>query len=235
MNNVTKNKEFENPDKPSVRLDALVMPPCNQVLNMDCMEGIKTYPDNFFDIAIVDPPYGISDTPSRHKGSGTLKNRFLNRNADKFGKWDKKPTKYFFDELFRISKNHIIWGGNYFDLPPTRGIAIWDKQQPFENFSAFEYAWTSFSTPANMFRLATTRTGEKKIHPTQKPIKLYDWLIKNYGDDCQTILDTHVGSGSSRIAAHKAGKSFVGFEIDTDYWQAQEKRFKEFTSQLRMF
>ena len=127
--------------------------------------------------------------------------------------WDfYPPSEDYFRELERVSKNRIIWGGNYFQLPPTRGILCWDKMQPWENFSQFELAWTSF---------------DFKIHPTQKPIALYHWVLKKFAKQGDKILDTHLGSGSSRIAAYKMGFDFYATEIDKDYFQAQEKRFKK--------
>jgi site-specific DNA-methyltransferase (adenine-specific) len=203
------------------------------------MEGMKTYPDNFFDIAIVDPPYGIGESNKNFSSRSKL------ARADKYERkeWDNfKPTAEYFDELFRISENQIIWGGNHLVNKTSPCIVVWDKDNGKNDFSDCEIAWTSFKTAVRKFKFRwhgmlqeNMKNKEVRIHPTQKPVALYDWLIKNYADDCQTILDTHVGSGSSRIAAHKAGKSFVGFEIDKDYFQAQEKRFKEFTSQLTMF
>jgi len=199
------------------------------VENIDCMVGIAKFPDNFFDLAIVDPPYGLPDD-SVH-GRGKLKNRVLNSmNTD----WDVKPTDKYFIELFRVSKNQCIWGGNYFELPATRGICIWDKDQPFDNFSAFEYCWTSFQTTSRIYKEATTRTNELKIHPTQKSIKLYKWLLKNYAKAGDKILDTHLGSGSSRIACYDGGFDFWGYEIDKDYFESQEKRFKNHISQLQL-
>ena len=166
------------------------------VYNIDCMEYMKTVPDKMFDLAIVDPPYGIlapkSETGNsstaakmrqvrRDKGAGKLKNRALNKMGCD---WDyAPPTKEYFDELFRVSKNQIIWGGNYFNLPPTRGIVCWDKQQPWENFSQWEMAWTSFDCPAKLISLSNSgaRNDEEKIHPTQKPVKLYEWLLTKFG------------------------------------------------------
>ena len=206
--------------------------PCNVVYHEDCMDGLKRFPNNYFDLAVVDPPYGMPKDSTHERGK--LKNRMLNNGSVE--KWDIKPSAEYFAELFRVSKNQIIWGGNYFGLPGSRGFVIWDKEQPFENFSAAEFAWMSFQVVSKIYRLPATRTEDEiKIHPTQKPIKLYDWLFNNYAKPNDLILDTHLGSGSSRIAAHKAGLSFVGFEIDADYYAAQEKRFKTFTSQLRMF
>jgi site-specific DNA-methyltransferase (adenine-specific) len=204
----------------------------SETFNIDCMVGMAQYPDKYFDLAVVDPPYGMPKD-STH-GRGKLKNRVLNNGGVE--RWDTKPTDEYFTELFRISKNQIIWGGNYFGLPATRGFVIWDKEQPFENFSAAEYAWMSFQTTSKIFRLAATRTGDiDKFHPTQKPVKLYSWIFHNYAKPTDKILDTHLGSGSSRIAAHKAGLDFTGYELDRDYFEAQEKRYKQFISQLTLF
>lgn len=200
----------------------------NKVYLMDCMEGMKQYPDKYFDLAVVDPPYGLKKS-STH-GSGKLKNRILNNGN--IQKWDIAPNEYYFKELFRVSKNQIIWGGNYFNLPPTRCVICWDKCQPWENFSQWEMAWTSFDKPAPIFRF--NNKTKNKIHPTQKPTELYDKIFKNYSKQEMKILDTHVGSGSSRIAAHRAKLDFIGFEIDSDYYAAQEKRFNIYKSQLTM-
>lgn len=202
----------------------------SEVRNEDCMVGMAKYPDKFFDLAIVDPPYGLPDD-SVH-GRGKLKNRALNV----FGMdWDTAPNAEYFAELFRVSKNQCIWGSNYFPLPPTRGICIWDKEQPFENFSSFELCWTSFQVTAKTFRLAATRTFEDKIHPTQKPVKLYKWILNNYANPGDKILDTHLGSGSSRIAADSLGFDFWGFELDKKFFEAQEKRFNDYKKQLKLF
>ena len=211
--------------------------------NRDCMEAMAEFPDKFFDLAIVDPPYGInapnqSATPAQRKkgakrlneGGGKLKNRTLNKSKID---WDNStPDNKYFKELFRVSKNQVIWGANYFEMPPTRGIICWDKVQPWENFSQIEYAWTSFDFPAKLFRF-DNRTGDK-IHPTQKPVKLYKWLLMNYAKEGYKILDTHLGSGSSRIAAYDMGFDFWGYEIDADYFRDQEKRFRQHTSQLTL-
>ena len=202
----------------------------NTVFNEDCMTVMARYPDKFFDLAIVDPPYGLPKDAVH--GRGKLKTRAINSmDMD----WDIAPTQEYWNELWRVSKNQIVWGGNYFGLPATRCFVVWDKEQPFENFSAAEYAWTSFSAPSKIYRLATTRTGETKIHPTQKAVWLYEKLLKDFAVEGNLILDTHVGSGTSRIACHKNGFEFVGCEIDAEYFAAQEARFKEFTSQLRLF
>lgn len=218
--------------------------PISEVYNMDCMEFMRDKPDKFFDLAIVDPPYGInapkqSATPAQRKngikslngGSGKLKGR--KPNTSNFD-WDNcTPDENYFYELERVSKNKIIWGGNYFDLPPTRGVICWDKCQPWENFSQWEMAWTSFDSVARIFKF-DNRTGDK-IHPTQKPIQLYKWLLTNYAKPGDKILDTHLGSGSSRIAAYNMGFDFWGTELDPDYFAAMEKRFKEQTAQKSLF
>jgi site-specific DNA-methyltransferase (adenine-specific) len=195
----------------------------SQVFNEDCMEVMARYPDKYFDLAVVDPPYGI----------GISSNSF--RQKHKKQDWDNViPSEEYFNELKRVSKNQIIWGGNYFDLPPSQGFIIWDKKQP-EDFSSSmcEMAWISFKKPAKIFRKHVVTAEPNKIHPTQKPVALYDWIFKNYASPNDKILDTHLGSGSSRIAAHKAKLDFVGCELDKEYFDAQEKRFKDFSSQLR--
>jgi len=205
------------------------------ITNEDNMELMSRYEDNYFDLAIVDPPYEIADNPSRHGGSGAgkLKNRMLNKSANKFKEWDKKPTDEYWIELMRVSKNQIVWGGNYFDLPPTRGIICWDKVQPWENFSQIEYAWTSFSKPAKLYRF-DNRTGGK-IHPTQKPVKLYEWLLMTYAKEGDKILDTHLGSGSIALACHNLGFDLTACELDTEYYNNALKRLKQHQQQLTMF
>lgn len=222
--------------------------------NMDCMDGMKEFPDGYFDLSIVDPPYGIGadnfncgngakkdagsyGTAVRvrknrlNQGGGTLKGRVLN-NSD--CSWDTEPpTQEYFDELRRVSKNQIIWGGNYFNLPPTRGIVIWDKKQPWENFSQVEMAWTSFDTPAKIFRMSNTYHG--KIHPCQKPTELYRWLLERFAKPGMVILDTHVGSASSLIACKQLGYKFVGFEKDKYYYDEAMKRFEQETAQVTLF
>lgn len=160
-----------------------------------------------------------------------LKDRMFQRS--KISMWDKAPSKEYFEELFRVSKNQIIWGGNYFELPPCRCFIVWDKMQPFESFSRCEFAWTSFKGPAKIFTYDNRYSG--KIHPTQKPVALYEWLLNKYSKKDDIILDTHVGSGSSLIACKHTGNRYVGFEIDTDFYNAAVKRIKEETSQKKFF
>lgn len=208
-----------------------------ELLNIDCMEYMRTLPDKAFDLAIVDPPYGI-DWMEQVKNPNKVKNWKQYENKD----WDKSiPSAEYFAELFRVSKNQIIWGANHFiDSIPFACNSpcwlIWDKMQEFSGAS-FEMAWTSFSSPAKAFRMARCEAyvGTDKIHPTQKPVKLYEWLLANYAKQGDKILDTHLGSGSSAIAAHYGGFDFVGCELDTDYFNAAKRRFEQATAQMAMF
>ena len=195
----------------------------------DCMEYMRGLEDNAFDLAIVDPPHGLQKSSTT--GSGKLKKRALNEG--KISQWDKAPSNEYFTELFRVSTHQIIWGGNYFDLPPTRGIICWDKCQPWENFSQWEMAWTSFDKPASLFRF-DNRTGDK-IHPTQKPVDLYRWLLHKYAKSGWKILDTHIGSGSIAIACDIEGFELVGCEINEEYFRNMVERVKLHQSQLRLF
>jgi site-specific DNA-methyltransferase (adenine-specific) len=211
------------------------------VTNEDCMEMMKRYPDKFFELAIVDPPYGIGFGKYNRTNIDAAGKRHK-ANKYKNGNWDgTTPNTEYFKELMRVSKNQIIWGGNYFDLPPTRGFIFWYKNQPVPNFADGEFAWTSFDKVAKCFdyryygNLEGSTSASDKIHPTQKPVALYKWLIANYAKEGDKILDTHLGSGSSRIAAYIMGFDFYGCEINKDYLGAQEKRFKEQTAQKGLF
>ena len=211
--------------------------PSSEVYLEDCVTALKRYADNYFDLAIVDPPYGIDMANKINSVTGGIKHNAKD--------WDKyTPTQEYWDELFRVSKNQIVWGGNYFMSKIQRDSPcwiFWDKNNGDSTFADGEMAWTSFDSPVRLAKIhwcgsaAKHETGQNKIHPTQKPIKLYDWILHNYAKPNDLILDTHLGSGSSRIAAYKGGFNFVGFEIDCDYFNAQEKRFNEFKSQLRLF
>lgn len=207
----------------------------SEVYLEDCVEALKRYKDNHFDLAIVDPPYGIDRFK---KPSGTTRFKSSKLMQEQGLTWDIKPNNEYFNELFRVSKNQIIWGANNFVLPPTEYFCIWDKKQTVENFASAEYAWVSMGLkkPAKVFEYSIHKHNHTdKIHPTQKPVALYDWILKNYAKEGDLILDTHLGSGSSRIAAYKNGFNFVGFEIDQEYYQAQEKRFNDFKLQLKLF
>jgi len=200
------------------------MPPISEIHHLDCMDYMKIVPNKWYDLAIVDPPYG-NKSMLKHGKCGKLKNRILNQSRDEMKEWNKPPDKEYFNALFRISKNQIIFGGNYFELPASKGIICWDKVQPFENFSQIEYIWTSFDVPAKLFRF-DNRTGGK-IHPTQKPIAIYNFLLKNFANQGDIIFDSHLGSGSSRIAAYRFGCDFYATEINKHYFDEQEKRFRK--------
>jgi site-specific DNA-methyltransferase (adenine-specific) len=202
-----------------------------ELYNEDNMKLMERYPDKYFDIAIVDPPYGIDiNNQSQGKGGGVAKKIDYTKYD-----WDKQaPDKAYFDELMRVSKNQIIWGGNYFPLPPTRCFIVWDKQIS-EDFSLAmaELAWTSFDKLAKIFKMPTPKDG--KIHPTQKPIQLYRWLLHNYTNENDLILDTHLGSGSIAIACHQMKRKLIGYEIDADYYRKACKRFEEQTRQTALW
>ena len=200
------------------------------ITNEDCMDLMARYEDNYFDLAIVDPPYGI-DVKTRVFDDGK--------------KWDNEiPKKEFFDELFRVSKNQIIWGGNYFldYLSATPCFIIWDKKMTDNHLmSMSEFAWTSFKTKNLIFRQPPVgdrgfyNIDGKRIHPTQKSIKLYEWLLMNYAKENDKILDTHLGSGSIAIACHNLGYELTGCELDKDYYEAAMKRIEQHKQQQRLF
>ena len=211
--------------------------PLSETYMMDCIAGMKEYPDKWFDLAVVDPPYGI-DLANMNMGVGKSKKASKIKNRKWVAKdWDMSvPQMEYFIELFRVSKNQIIWGGNYFELPPCKNYIIWDKEIPNGlSFADCEMAWTSFNNAPKMFRYSAYLDKQSKFHPTQKPVKLYDWIFSKYGKDVSKVLDTHLGSGSSRIAAHKNKLNFVGFEIDKEYFDKQEKRFANYVCQPRLF
>jgi site-specific DNA-methyltransferase (adenine-specific) len=204
----------------------------NIVTNEDCMELMARYPDKHFELAIVDPPYGLE----RFKKGGSIINKYGSEN----GIWNnEKPNEEYFNELFRVSKNQIIWGGNYFNLELTKSWIFWDKGINGDcSFADGELAWTSFNIvlrKANIRYKGFLGADTQRIHPTQKPIKLYEWLLMNYSKEGDKILDTHLGSGSSRIAAYNLGFYFTACELDTEYFEAQEKRFQQHIAQQRLF
>jgi len=198
-----------------------------QITNEDNMELMARYPDKYFDLAIVDPPFGIDINKSGRLGHYGGKDK----------KWDNStPSEEYFEELFRVSKNQIIWGGNYFDLPPTRCFLIWDKQQPESvSFASCEYSWTSFDKSAKTFYMRPQNADNYRIHPTQKPVKLYEWLLMNYAKEGDKILDTHLGSGSIAIACNRLGFELTACELDKEYFESAIKRIKLETSQLTLF
>ena len=203
------------------------------VFNEDCIEGMARYPDKYFDLAVVDPPYGIENAfsaSSRIRKYGQMKT--VN---------EEKPQLGYFEELFRVSKNQIVWGYNHLSniLPATKEFIFWYKHQPVTSYSDGELAWTSFKKTAKCFDypffggIGADKDG--RIHPTQKPVALYTWIFQNYTKPGDKILDTHLGSGSSRIAAYEQGLDFVGFEIDKQYFGLQEERFDAHTAQMSLF
>lgn len=216
-----------------------------KIYNADCMTVMNSYPDNYFDLAVVDPPYGINmdrglkGEPSIDKRDGKKIHR-----KDYVGDWDSdRPSKDYFNELIRVSKNCIIWGGNFFAdlLPPSTHWVYWDKHNPMPTFGDGELAYTNLSKKSikkvSIPYWGHQTAGEKsRIHPTQKPIKLYNWIYANYAEPVQKILDTHLGSGSNAIAAHYAKMSeFVGCELDEDYYKAAIDRIRKETRQLELF
>ena len=194
----------------------------NIVHNCDNMEFMKDIPDNYYELAIVDPPYGININNNMGRRSGDKHSNYKNI------EWDNKtPDKNYFNELFRISKNQIIWGGNYFTkhLEPVNSWILWHKMNDGVSFSMVEMAWTNLNINTKLFTLMNRQLD--RIHPTQKPVALYKWLLQNYAKPGDKIFDSHVGSGSIRIACHELGFDFDGCELDKDYYEAQEKRYFE--------
>lgn len=195
-----------------------------EITNEDNMALMARYPDKYFDLAIVDPPYGIgiSSNPVRQKHTKKT--------------WDNAiPQEKYFNELFRVSKNQIIWGGNYFNLPPTQGFFIWDKKQPHDfSLAMCEYAWSSIQKPAKMWSLSIHKE-QNKIHPTQKPIELYKWLLENNAKEGDKILDTHLGSGSIAIACHDYGFDLTACELDKEYFDKAMKRINNHMAQQKLF
>ena len=197
-----------------------------KIYNEDCLEAMKLIPDNAYDLAIVDPPYGIGIS------SNPVRQQHIKKD------WDSSiPNEEYFTELKRVSREQIIWGGNYFldYLKSSQCFIIWDKKQPFDfSLAMCEMAWSSFSKPAKMFRYSVL-SERGKIHPTQKPVKLYEWLLDNYAKEGDKILDTHLGSGSNAIACHNRGFDLTAYEIDKDYFEATSKRIKDHIAQLTLF
>ena len=212
--------------------------------NCDCMEAMREYPDKYFDLAIVDPPYGSGGVEEWEKktrfGPWFDKYKKPGRTGDgkKIIDWDIAPGKEYFDELFRISKHQIIWGGNYFNehLPSNRNFIIWRKLTISESFSMAmaEYAWTSLNGNAKVFECTPQGTkAEPRFHPTQKPVALYEWLLSQYANKGDKILDTHAGSGSSLIACHRMSFEITAFEIDKEYYQKAKARLEEEKAQIK--
>jgi site-specific DNA-methyltransferase (adenine-specific) len=210
--------------------------------NQDCLEAMRQMTDNQFDLAIVDPPYGIGEDGGTNGTRGKLAKSKVYVSKG----WDKEPPSVeYFNELKRVSKNQIIWGANHFiDRLPYASSCwiVWDKDNGATSFADCELAYSSFKTAVRMFTWKwqgmlqqDMKNKEQRIHPTQKPVKLYEWLLDNYAEEGQTILDTHLGSGSIALACHNRGYSLTGFEIDKEYFDAAQKRLEIHQSQLTMF
>ena len=241
-------------------------------INGDCMEYLKEYPDNYFDLCIADPPYGdgggnfsngsrFGERFDRYKSGGwhgkqkyhlgtslhirtpqeeqELREQAEHgrRNTQKIIAWDVAPGKSFFDEIFRVSRNQIIWGGNYFELPPTRCFLIWRKLTISEKFSMAmaEYAWTSFNLNAKVYEHAPQDPTGRRFHPTEKPLDLYMWVISNYAKPGDKILDPMAGSGNCLRACRLTGHDYVGFEIDPEYYEKASARLEEEKAQMNIF
>lgn len=216
--------------------------------NMDCVQGMKEFPDGYFDLAIVDPVYGDVTkggymTHNKGQRIGTGK---ANQKGYHDGLWQQDKTgKEYFEELLRVSKNCIIWGGNYFAnlLPPSQGWIVWDKCHPEGlTFADAELAYTSFDKATRTFRFmwngmlqGDMKNKENRIHPTQKPVALYEWLLNKYSQPQDIILDTHVGSASSLIACHRTGHKYVGFELDEEYYRMAKNRLDQEVAQMNIF
>jgi site-specific DNA-methyltransferase (adenine-specific) len=216
----------------------------SEVYNEDCMAVMARYPDNYFDLAVVDPPYGIGEDGSKSvRTSPSRPNSYKRKPKYEAKGWDNEaPKKEYFTELLRAAKNVIIFGANHFieNIPNANSSCwiVWDKKNEGSDFADCELAWSNMKTTVRKYRIHkfdATRGGKDCIHPTQKPVKLYDWILKKYAQEGFKILDTHLGSGSSRIAAHKAKLDFVGCELDKDYFDAANKRYEDFIKQLTLF
>ena len=206
----------------------------------DCLEAMKAMPDNAYDLAIVDPPYGLGMDNQKVRTKPNRKNTYLRKGVSQYkvSEWDnEKPLKDYWDNLFRVSKNQIVWGANYFCefIPSGKGWIFWDKLMGENNFSAGEFAFQSIQMRSAKFVEPSMRVQNTRIHPTQKPIKLYEWLLDNYAKEGDRILDTHLGSGSIAIACHNRGFSLDAWEIDAEYHSAAVKRYEQHIAQLTIF
>ena len=203
-----------------------------KIYNQDCLEAMKLMQDNQFDLVIVDPPYGLGKRTTDGGSKKNTQTKFMNdiRRTN----WDDSvPPKKYFDELKRVSKNQIIWGGNYFEIHSYRTFIVWDKMTYVPTMSQVELAATSFDKPARLIKINSNQL--ERIHPTQKPVKLYEWLLMNYANKGDKILDTHLGSGSIAIACHNLGYDLTGYELDKEYYDNAIKRIKNYQSQTRIF
>ena len=217
----------------------------NQLYNMDCMDGMREFPDKYFELAIVDPPYGINAAEYTRGGK---KGKNAKTWSTQYGikSWDKMPPpKACFEELIRVSQNQIIWGANHFisRIPIDSSCwIVWNKENGENTYADCELAWTSFKSAVRMARFRwhgmlqyNMKNKEIRIHPTQKPVALYEWILAKYAKPGDKILDTHVGSASSLIACHNMGFDYIGFEIDRDYYEKALERLEAVKAQTRLF
>jgi len=201
-----------------------------ELLNIDCLEYLKQCEDKQFDLAIVDPPYGLERFKAKDGGNSKKIKSF----GDSDKNWNNvKPTKEYWDELFRVSQYQIVWGGNNFELPTSEYFIVWDKLQSMPSFARCEQAWTNCRVPAKIY--AKRSQDPDRIHPTQKPVNLYKWLLNKYTKENYKILDTHLGSGSIAIACYEEGFDLVGCELDKEYYTKAVKRFEQHKKQLTLF
>ncbi len=208
-----------------------------QITNEDNMALMSRYEDNYFDLAIVDPPYGISRFQQTNR-DGKTERKEVKLRAFMLNDWDIKPNKEYFDELFRVSKNQIVWGANNFVMPPSEYFLIWDKKQAMPNFARCELAFVSMGLkkPAKIYEFGIHKHNHvNKIHPTQKPVSLYEFCLMTYAKENDKILDTHLGSGSIALACHNLGFELTACELDKEYYDASIKRIKNHISQQRLF
>ncbi len=237
MNDIFNTDVSLKTETPAFAKHVLPAVPLSEVYLEDCVKALKRFNDTHFDLAIVDPPYGIerfknvTTTPSSKDVHAKRFQRMETVNND-------KPSDEYWSELIRVSKNQIVWGANNFELPPSEYFLCWNKEQAMPNFATLEYAWVSMGLkkPAKLFTYSIHKHNQvDKVHPTQKPIPLYDWILMHYAKEGDLILDTHLGSGSSRIAAYKGGFNFTGFEIDPEYIEKSTIRFNNHINQLTLF
>ena len=233
LNTNVDTKHVSPPDAKPVLCAGAVSKDGISLIHGDSLQALKSYGDNYFDVAIVDPPYGIGFSSKKQSnfGKGGINHEYKG--------WDEEiPKAEYWEQLFRVSKNQIVWGANYMTefLKPSRCWISWYKMQEFST-NEFELAWTSFDGTCKQFNLSRVQAyaGSNKIHPTEKPIKLYKWLLENYTSEGDLILDTHLGSGSIAIACHQMKRKLIGYEIDADYYQKACKRFEEQTRQTALW
>jgi len=224
---MNEDTNISTPPQPPLVIPCVSRCPSINFFNVDCIEFMKSKPDKCYDLAIVDPEFGIGIGHSP---------RLITEKGLKAKEWDNKPIDMnYFTELFRISKNQIIWGGNYYALPPTKHCIIWDKMQPEGmSFGMFDFAWTSFDGANKMFKYSVQKELNKR-HPTQKPVQLYRWLLNRYATKGMTILDTHGGSFNHAIAAEIEGFDLDIMDIDSEYYQAGVNAFNLHKRQQRLF